>query len=160
MGSPTIRLMEQRDIATCAALISGSLPWTRYGITYEGAVERLTMGLCQGTAILVAVDGGDVLVGFVWVIPRGAFDLSGYIRWIVVSATQRGGGIGHLLLEAAEARVRQTGRDIFLICSDFNIDARRFYERHGYVQVGVIPDYVLPGVAEIVYRKRFQQQLA
>jgi ribosomal protein S18 acetylase RimI-like enzyme len=135
-------------------LISGSLPWTRYGITYDGAVDRLTTGLRQGAAILVAVEAGDKPVGFVWIVPRGAFDLSGYIRWIVVDPSQRGGGIGRLLLDAAESRIRQTGRDIFLLCSDFNVDARRFYERYGYLQVGAMPDYVLPGVTEIIYRKR------
>jgi ribosomal protein S18 acetylase RimI-like enzyme len=114
------------------------------------------MGLCQGNAVLVAVDVGDVPVGLVRVISRGAFDLSGYIRWIVVSAKRRGDGIGHLLLEAAEARVHQTGGTIFLICSDFNIHARRFYERHGYVQVGTIPNYMLPGVAEALPRHRWR----
>ncbi len=155
MCAASIRFLEQHDIPACATLISGSLPWTRYGITYEGAIERLTTGLRQGAMILVAVEDGALPVGFVWIIPRGAFDLSGYIRWIVVGPTQRGSGIGHLLLEAAEARVRQTGHDIFLLCSDFNVDARRFYERYGYTQVGAIPDFVLPGVVEIIYRKRF-----
>src|SRR5258708_24579285 len=154
MNSPTIRLIEQEDIAACAAMITGSSPWTQYGVTYEGAVERLSYGLRQGGTILVAVEGNNSLVGFVWVVNRGAFDLSSYIRWIVVAPMYQGGGIGRLLLEAAEARARQTGRDIFLLCSDFNVGARRFYERYGYAQVGAMPDYVLPGVTEIIYRKR------
>ena len=151
---PTIRRMEQKDVARCAALISGSSPWTQYGTTYEVAVERLTVSFQRDTTALVAVNDSDLPVGLVWIINRGMFDFGGYIRWIVVDSTQRGGGIGQTLIDAAETHVRQTGREIFLLCSDFNGHAQRFYERNGYVQVGAIPDLVLPGVVEIMYRKR------
>jgi len=154
MIPPTIRRMEYKDVERCGTLISGSSPWTRYGVTYDGAIERLTASFQRDTTALVAVDDRDVPIGFVWIITRGVFDMSGYIRWIVVDSTQRSSGIGQLLIEAAEAHVRQTGREIFLLCSDFNVNARRFYEHHGYSQVGAIPDLVLPGVVEILYRKR------
>jgi len=40
------------------------------------------------------------------------------------------------------------------LCSDFNTDAQRYYEKHGYSRVGAIPDYVVPGITELIYRKR------
>ena len=44
--------------------------------------------------------------------------------------------------------------DVFLLVSDFNHVAQAFYRRLGYVQVGAIPDYVVSGVTELVFRKR------
>jgi ribosomal-protein-alanine N-acetyltransferase len=43
-----------------------------------------------------------------------------------------------------------------LLCSDFNTEAQRFYRRAGYEQVGALPDYVVPGVAELIFRKRLR----
>jgi hypothetical protein len=40
------------------------------------------------------------------------------------------------------------------LVSDFNVQAQRFYLRQGYTQVGVIDAYVLPDVAELLFRKR------
>lgn len=105
--------------------------------------------------MLVAVDQDDgEPLGFVWLVLHGAFNRSGYIPLLAVKPGRRGGGIGQQLLTAAEERTREDANDIFLTCSDFNVDAQRFYERHGYVQVGAVPDYILPGVAELIYRKR------
>jgi ribosomal protein S18 acetylase RimI-like enzyme len=56
-------------------------------------------------------------------------------------------------MEHAEQELFRTGKDIFLLVSDFNIDAQSFYQRLGYRQVGAIPDYLIPGVAELIYHK-------
>ncbi len=135
-------------------MIASTPLWQRYGVTPDSAAAHLQAGLRDHAVILVAADGGGNPLGFVWLVRRGVFDLSGYIRWIVVLSSQRGSGVGRHLLAAAEDDVRQTSRDIFLLCSDFNLDAQRFYERNGYARVGALPDYVLPGVAELIYRKR------
>jgi hypothetical protein len=40
--------------------------------------------------------------------------------------------------------------------SDFNVDAHRFYEKHGYVKVGALPKLVRPDVDELIYWKRLR----
>ena len=57
-------------------------------------------------------------------------------------------------MEYAEESSRAQGRDLFLLVSDFNTDAQRFYQRLGFQQVGLLEDYVIPGVGELIYRKR------
>jgi ribosomal protein S18 acetylase RimI-like enzyme len=66
----------------------------------------------------------------------------------------RGQGIGAALMAHAEAAMFSHVADVFLLVSDFNVAARRFYERLGYVRVGALADYVVPGVTELIYRKR------
>lgn len=155
MRRVNIRPMTTADIESCAELMAASPLWQRYGVTIASASARFESALQEGSLLLVA-DGSDGgLLGFVWVVLRGAFNRSGYIPLIGVEAAQRGGGIGQQLLESAEDRVRQAAiHDMFLLCSDFNVAAQRFYQRQGYIQVGAIPDYVVPGITELIFHKR------
>jgi ribosomal protein S18 acetylase RimI-like enzyme len=149
-----IRPIIENDIPVCAEIVATAPVWQRYGVTVEIAASRLADAMRTDAVILVADDDTGRAMGFVWVLVRGAFDLSSYIRWLAVAPTLRGGGIGQKLLSAAEAQMQSTSRDMFLLCADFNVQAQRFYERYGYQRVGTVEDYVVPGVAEFIYRKR------
>ncbi len=65
-------------------------------------------------------------------------------------------GAGTRLLRAFEAEVARESRHAFLLVSDFNQGAQRFYQRHGYARVGALPGLVLPDVAELIYWKRLR----
>jgi ribosomal protein S18 acetylase RimI-like enzyme len=127
--------------------------WQRYGVTEASALRRFELGLERQANIAIAEQGGLVL-GFVWVSLRGAFERSGYIPLIGVDPAQYGQGIGQALMDYAEAQVFQQAGELFLLVSDFNEAAQRFYFRRGFIQVGVLPDYILPGVRELIFMKR------
>ena len=58
---------------------------------------------------------------------------------LAVLEDQRGGGIGSRLMEAAEDWARKRGATLMLLdASAANVEARRFYERHGYRLRGVL----------------------
>jgi len=154
MNPITIRPFDSSDIRPCALWMASTPLWQRYGVTFDSASARLSTAFESGATILVAADSSSAALGFVWVVLRGAFDISGYIRLIGVDPAQRSRGIGKLLLTAAEDVVRPAAKDMFLLCSDFNLDAQKFYLREGYQQVGALPDYVLPGITELIFRKR------
>lgn len=141
------------DRHACAALMAATPLWQRYGVTVEAAARTLEAAALQGGQVLVARDG-DTLAGFVLVYPRGGFARSGYVRLIGVAAACQGQGVGEALMAAAEGLVAHDAPDMFLLVSDFNLDAQRFYRRLGYQQVGALPAYVLPDVAELIYWKR------
>src|SRR5437773_125016 len=102
-----IRALEQSDVGPCAAMIAATPLWQRYGVTPASAVARLSTALHDGATILVAADDSETApLGFVWLVMRGAFDLSGYIRLIGVAPGQRGKGIGQRLLAIAEDLIR------------------------------------------------------
>jgi ribosomal protein S18 acetylase RimI-like enzyme len=85
-----------------------------------------------GQAMFVAHDG-DAAVGIVGVYGgRGRFDVIS--MW--TDPAHRGKGVGSALLHAAVAFAE--GAPVFLSVTDGNDDARRLYERHGFVATGLI----------------------
>jgi len=148
-----LRNMQPADIPACARLMAESPLWQRYQVTESSATQRFERGLAQQATIIVAEDGSQV-AGFIWYLTTGAFGRSGYIMLVGVQADQRSQGIGRKLVEAAEERMFAAVSDVFLLVSDFNEPAQRFYQRLGYYRVGTLSDYVIPGVAELIYQKR------
>ncbi|MBI5305219.1 MAG: GNAT family N-acetyltransferase [Chloroflexi bacterium] len=147
----TIRPLIPADIPGIARWVAATPLWQRYDVTEASFAERLSSGLASGATIFVAERAGEVL-GFVWLVARGAFNRSAYIQLIGVRPDARVGGVGRALMEFAEAHAQS--RDLFLLVSDFNTDAQQFYARLGYKQVGKLDDYVVQGVSELVFWKR------
>lgn len=147
-----IRPMQAMDIPVCARIMVENVLWQRYGVSLEKAVQRFSDGLQGGESIAV-VELEHQVIGFIWFVLRGAFHRSGYIMLIGVSPKAQGSGAGGALMEYAEEILFQTSNDVFLLVSDFNLAAQRFYQGRGYQQVGAIPDYVLPNITELIYRK-------
>jgi ribosomal protein S18 acetylase RimI-like enzyme len=150
-----IRSMQPTDIPACASLMANSPLWQRYQVTEASAARRFEHGLATQATICVA-ETADGPAGFVWYETLGAFCRSGYIMLIGVDAAHHQRGIGRVLMEHAEAQMYPVVEDIFLLVSDFNDTAQRFYQRLGYRQVGAIPDYVRPGITELIYHKHSQ----
>jgi ribosomal protein S18 acetylase RimI-like enzyme len=88
--------------------------------------------------LVVAVDGGDVVVGTLQLsfVPglarRGA--LRGQIEAVRVAAGARGAGLGAAMLGWAVDEARRRGCALVQLTTDKSrTDARRFYERLGFV---------------------------
>ena len=155
-----IRPLAAGDVPALAGLMAGDPLWQRYGVTEESAARRLREGFAAGATIVVA-EIDEEPVGFIWYVERGAFNRSGYIMLIGVQGDARGAGVGRALMAHAEAALFARSADVFLLVSDFNTAAQAFYRRLGYEQVGVIPDYVVSGVAELLFRRcKCQEQPA
>ena len=149
----TIRSLTATDIPGIASWVAATPLWQRYNVTEESFAKRLQDGLADGTTIFAAEQNGAV-VGFLWLVERGAFNRSGYVQLIGVHPDVRSAGIGRALMQLAEKVIFTQGHDLFLLVSDFNTDAQRFYKQLGYRQVGKLDDYVVPGVSERIFWKR------
>ena len=147
-----IRKIRMSDIQFCASIMVRNPIWQRYQVTEDSARARFTKGMAEKAPILVAEEK-DRVVGFIWYVPQGAFYRSGYVMLIGVDPDSQSHGVGVSLMEAAEKEMFKTNADIFLLVSDFNVAAQRFYQRLGYQQVGVLVNYVLDGVNELIFRK-------
>jgi ribosomal protein S18 acetylase RimI-like enzyme len=147
-----IRTMVESDAQACANIACASEIGERYGFEASSLAAKL-QAASRGTGELFVAELAGGIVGFVWAEPRGAFASAPYLRLIAVSEFARGSGLGSTLLAEFEARTASVGRDWCLLVSDFNVGAQAFYERHGYRRIGVLPDFAVPGIAEVFMAK-------
>jgi ribosomal protein S18 acetylase RimI-like enzyme len=148
-----IRAMAQTDTPACAAIACTSAIGERYGFEKGSLAETLAKALDTGGELFVAECEGKP-AGFAWIDPRGAFSSAPYLRLIAVDESLRRSGIGSALLAEFEARTVSIGRDWCLLVSDFNERAQYFYERHGYMKAGALPDFAREGITEILMVKK------
>jgi GNAT superfamily N-acetyltransferase len=107
--------------------------WRRIG----GDVER------RARAVLVAEDRSGIL-GTVQIVldqPENQPHRADISKMLVHRRARRR-GIGAALMHAAEAVARECGKSL-LVLDTASGDAERLYARHGWIRVGVIPDYAL-----------------
>ncbi len=83
----------------------------------------------------------------------GSLGPGAYLQLIALLPGTEGRGMGSALLLAVEAEAARGSPALLLLTADFNTPAQRFYQRHGYRLVGSLPDYVRPGIAELLFYK-------
>lgn len=147
-----IRPMTTDDIPLVVQWMVEIPLWQRYRLTAERARSQFETALVNQDMVLVADQDSSRACGFAWCLPKGMFGRSPYLKLIGVRQDQASAGIGAALLAAVEQAVQSDM--LFLLVSDFNYDAQRFYQRHGYQRIGVIPGYVLADVNELLFWKR------
>lgn len=152
----TIRPLRPDDLpALCPGL--AELPLLRrYGRSAAKLQAILQAALDRGEGMLVAEEGGERL-GLAWFLTTGTLALGGYLRLLAVVGAAQQRGVGAKLLTAYEAEVARQSGHAFLLASHDNAGAHRFYERHGYRRVGVLPALVLPGEDEVLFWKRLRR---
>jgi ribosomal protein S18 acetylase RimI-like enzyme len=158
MESVSIRPMTPDDIPVVADWITAVPLWQRYGLDAASVRSQFKKALHQLDILLVADLGAqNRACGFTWCLPDGGFGLSAYLKLIGVRQGLTGSGIGLALLSRTEDIAAEMSSDMFLLVSDFNEGAQRFYRRHGYQQIGAVPGYVLPDVDELIFWKRLRK---
>lgn len=105
------------------------------------------------TLIAVNADGGNI-GGFI--VASGA--PIGHVITIDVAPAARRSGVGSLLLQAAEQRLREKGCGaVGLETAVDNLGALAFYKRHGYSVIRTWPRYYSNGVDALVLKKLLNQ---
>ncbi|SHJ33058.1 GNAT family N-acetyltransferase [Lutispora thermophila] len=129
----------------------GRIYFSREGSARDAILE----GLEQGN-LYIALTNRDC-VGFLYYIPKGAFHSFPYLHIISIKEEYRGKGIGKKLINFLEDMVFVKTNKIFLVVADFNPDAKGFYERIGYRQVGEIPSLYRKGITEYLMMKEKEE---
>ena len=147
-----IRPALEGDVEAMAAWTAQVPLFAEHGITAAGVGRQLRTALTDAGVSLLVAERGGVPVGFAHFLLQGGFGRSGYLKLLSVDGAVRSQGVGRALMAALEeAYGRPNG--LFLLCTHTNADARRFYEGLGYAQVGEVPDYLTPGLREVIYFK-------
>jgi ribosomal-protein-alanine N-acetyltransferase len=130
------------------------------GIAYNE--EELRYFLSMASAITVVAmddgdDGGDIS-GFIIADrfrQRRATRLLGRIITIDVASEKQHLGLGSLLLTAAEDRLREAGCDyVSLEAAVDNHPALRFYKKHDYSVLKILPRYYLDSIDGLLMGKK------
>lgn len=149
MNDSRIRTMQAEDCAEVVQLLSKSDPWKTLGYTIADW-NRIFCPLPQGRDSYVAeLDGRVAGVALV----KQKFLLGDYLELLGVAEWARHKGIGSLLLKHVEQLVFERTKNLFACVSDFNQSARDFYKKLGYQEIGPMPNFLIPGSAEILLRK-------
>jgi ribosomal protein S18 acetylase RimI-like enzyme len=124
------------------------------------ALELIDDGLADPATdywfrVAEAPDG--VVEGYICFGPTPMTDRIFDLYWIVVHAEARGRGVAGALITAMEAALAERGaRGVRIETSELESygAARRVYDRHGYRQVGHIPDFYRDGDGLVTFHKR------
>lgn len=149
MTDPLIRPMTTEDRVAIIELLAGSDPWKRLGYQAKDWDSYFTP-LPQGRDSYIVEQMGKV-AGIA--IVRQKFLLGDYLELFGVADWARGRGLGGRLLAHVETAVFARTKNLFACVSDFNDRARHFYKQQGYKEIGPMPNFLIPGKAEILLRK-------
>ncbi len=125
-------------------------PWARVIRTSEPMTNFLAA--TEAGATRYAIHIGDDLAGTLVV--RNPWLHGPYLHLIGLLPAFHGRGVGSAALTWLESEARGRYRNLWLCVSEFNSDARRLYERQGYVLAGRLDDLVFDGNSELLMRKR------
>jgi ribosomal protein S18 acetylase RimI-like enzyme len=141
--------MQPEDRAAVVQLLGDSDPWRTLGYTATDW-ERIFCPTPQGRDSYVAeIDGRVAGIAIV----RQKFLAGDYLELVGVAEWARKKGVGHRLLAHIEELVFGRAKNLFACVSDFNAQARAFYKKEGYQEIGPMPNFLIPGSAEILLRK-------
>lgn len=126
------------------------------GIAYSAPEMKYHLG--RPLAIRIVGESGGAVKGFIIADrfrPRHSRQCMGQIITIDVLPEARRTGLGSKLLSAAEARLIEAGCTyVSLETAVDNLAALKFYKKHGYTTLKVLPDYYLDSIDALLMAKK------
>ena len=141
----------EQHLKDCMDALCRSVLGEKYFSSPGSAENAILEGIRQGNLYVVLI--GEACIGFAYIIPKGAFHSFPYLHIIAIKEEYRGQGVGKALLDYSEWIASEVADKIFLVVSDYNPEAKRFYERNSYQQLGEIPNLYRPGITEYLMTK-------
>ena len=141
------RLADEEQRAWCARLMASNDPW----ITLKRDFDSCYAGLGDAAKERYLITDEGNRLGLLVLDMRGP--LAGYIQSICVAAESRGRGVGSHVIAWAEERIFRDSPNVFICASSFNHAAQRLYLRLGYEPIGVLRNFMIDGLDEVLLRK-------
>jgi ribosomal protein S18 acetylase RimI-like enzyme len=146
-----------QHLSACTEALLDSEIGAIYFSPEKQALAFLSEGLTK-EEVYVALDTNGDCLGYIWFTLNGAFSRFPYVRNIAIKKRHRGKGIGKQLLSFFEEKGFNASSTVFLLVSNFNTKAQKFYREMGYQEIGRIPDLVRGGVTEHIMMKKKKEQ--
>lgn len=144
---------KRKYISDCTEILQNSELGKAYFRDKPKAMNMLEYAL-EKKELYIALNEQDECVGFIYCMPKGVFGSYPYLHIISVKEDCRGNGIGRLLMSYFEEKY--PSEKYFLTVDDFNVNAKKLYERLGYQCVGQLPDFYKKGIdCCLMMKKRY-----
>jgi ribosomal protein S18 acetylase RimI-like enzyme len=141
--------MRPEDREAVIALLLRSEPWTTLGYSRTDWDRYFTPVPKERETLVVEQQGTVVGIAVL----RRNFLMGDYLELFGVATDSRRTGIGKRLLAHVESMTFGRSKNLFACVSDFNRQARDFYKKQGYQEVGSVMGLLIPDSAEILIRK-------
>ena len=142
-----IQIAKKGQARDCLLCVENSDLWDAYfknNPTHEAALEKMI----SKKQVYVATNKNDKCIGFMGIINNGCFHKFTYLVTLAVKKNYRKKGIGEALVSKFETIGFKRADRVFILVSDFNKIAQKFYRKLGYKKVGNIPDLFKAGISE------------
>ena len=150
---PSLKLtaLKPDDAPALAHMMAGIDPWAYASI----GVDHLTAYLqsTDPSAHKFRVTQGKELVGTVCI--RYPWLKGPYIELFAIDPAHQGRGAGSQIIDWICTQTQPHAANVWLLVSDFNGLAISFYRKHGFQHVTELEGVFMPGLTEILMRKRF-----
>jgi len=147
-NTPEIRPPKNdEEIAAAVAILAGSDPWMTLGMKAGEIKKRFYDPMLESFVVL----HGREVIGTATIQMKGA--CTGYIKSLAVKEGWRNQRTGSRLMDFLEEKIFSVLPNVFLCVSSFNGEAKRFYMKRGYEEIGVLKDFTVKGYDEIFMRK-------
>jgi ribosomal protein S18 acetylase RimI-like enzyme len=141
-----IQIAKKGQAHDCLACVKNSDLWDAYfknNPAHESALEVII----SKKQVYVATNNNNC-IGFMGVNKKGCFGKFSYLSIIAVKKRYRNKGIGRALVKKFEDIGFKEADRVFILVSDFNKQAQKFYKKLGYKKIGNIPDLFKNGISE------------
>jgi len=149
LGPALLKRLRPEEAGQVATEIARIPPWRLLGYT----AERLGTYLARPDPgqHFYAIHRTGRIVGAVAV--RSPWLRGPYLELLCIFPEAQGQGLGSACLAWLEAESRPQAGNLWCLCSAFNTAGRAFYRRHGFVEIGAIPELLLREESELLLRK-------
>ena len=134
-----IQIAKKGQSHDCLLCVINSDLWDAY-FKNNPTLEAVLEEMISKKQIYVASNKNDKCIGFMGVINNGCFHKFSYLTILAVKKRYRNKGIGEALVNKFETIGFKRADRVFVLVSDFNKKAQKFYRKLGYKKVGNIPD--------------------
>lgn len=142
-----------REIAPVIAReLSRILPWSEIALGEQSLLHHMTN--IDPALNRFGVKFGGEIIGAVSV--RSPWLKGPYLELLGLLPLVHRRGFGRLIMEWFEREAGDKARNLWLLCSDFNVPAFEFYKALGFIEETRIESLYAEGFTDILLRKRLK----